>query len=73
MLKLVSFKRAIRIFFKYTVVADHIEGLRHPPICLFETIFRVNVSLTIKSVDKYCMSSFYSLHILHKTVEIGRQ
>jgi hypothetical protein len=41
--KIVPFKRAIRKFLN--MVAAHIEGLRYPPICLFETLFRVNVPL----------------------------
>jgi hypothetical protein len=40
--KIVAFKRDNkRIFFK--MVAVHIEGLRHPPICLIDIRFRVSV------------------------------
>jgi hypothetical protein len=27
------------------VVAAHVEGLMYPPICLFDTLFRVNIPL----------------------------
>jgi hypothetical protein len=45
--KVVAFKGTIRKF-KYTVVAAHIEGLRHPPVCLFKTLFCVSVPLIKK-------------------------
>jgi hypothetical protein len=35
--KIVAFKGTIRIFLN--MVAVHIEGLKHPPICLFDTLF----------------------------------
>jgi hypothetical protein len=43
--KIVAFKGTIRKFLN--IVAVHIEGLRHPAICLFDTLFGVNVPHTM--------------------------
>jgi hypothetical protein len=43
LLKILAFKRTSRKFL--ITLAVRIEGMRHPPICLFDALFRVNVPL----------------------------
>jgi hypothetical protein len=43
--KILAFEGTIRKFLN--MVAVHIEGSMHPPICLFETLFRVSVPVKL--------------------------
>jgi hypothetical protein len=67
MLKIVAFKRTLRKFLNK--VAAHIEGLIHPPICLFETLFSCQYPFRRKNIS----CRYGVCFVRHEFVALARQ